>query len=103
MSTKESERLYRVRFNSKDGKDPSEVTVKNVYPSDFMGLVTLEGFVFKDQTKMVILPEEDEIRKRFNKTERLHIPYHQLVFVEEYNEQPADLKNLPFVREIPKD
>ena len=98
---KESERLYKVRFSVKDEKDPHEVTVKHVYPSDLMGLVTLEGFIFQDQTKMVILPDEDEMRKRFNKTERLHLPYHQIIFVEEINAEPTDIHNLPFVREIP--
>ena len=94
------EKLFQVRFSMKDEKEPWEVTAKSVYPSDFMGLITIEDFVFRDQTKMVILPEEDQARKRFGKTEKLHIPYHQLIFIEEVDEDPADVKNLPFVRAV---
>ena len=92
---------YRVKFVERDEKQPFEVVVTYVGPSEFFGLIALEGFVFSDQKKFVILPEEDVARKRFGKTTRLHVPYHKIVFVEEFDEEPADLKNLPFIREIP--
>ena len=66
--------LYRVRFQAKDDKDTYEVTVRHIISSDFLGMITLEGFVFNDHTKQVILPSEDAARKRFNKIERLHVP-----------------------------
>jgi hypothetical protein len=31
----------------------------------------------------------------------LHLPYHVLLSVEEFFEDEPDLKNLPFIREVP--
>lgn len=92
--------LFRVRFQTRDDKKPFEVVVRSVDSSEFMGLLALEGFVFNDTTKQVILPTEDEARKRFSHIEKLHIPYHNILFIEEFFEEERDLKNLPFMREV---
>lgn len=84
----------------KDEKEPWELTAKSVFPSDIMGLITIEDLVFKDQSKMVILPEEDQAKKRFENTERLHIPYHQLIFIEELMEETPDSANVAFMRPV---
>jgi hypothetical protein len=94
------DRLYRVRFMDRNEKDLTEVVVRSVAPSELFGLVCLEDFVFNDQRKFIILPEEDAARKKFAKTERLHLPYHNLVYVEEFLDEPTDVRNLPFVREV---
>jgi hypothetical protein len=94
------ELIYRVKFREQDQGAPTEVLVKNVYPSDIPGLVCLSGFVFKDNTKRIILPEEDAASKRFRKTKSLHIPYHNILFVEETTDEPIDIKNLPFLKEV---
>lgn len=96
----EPQTLYRVKFNDPQDKTPVEVVCRYVGPSDFLGLVTLQDFVFNDQRKHVILPAEDLARKRFAKTKRLHIPYHHIINVEEFDDEPADLHNLPFVRPV---
>lgn len=98
---KKQRRLFRVKFQERTEKQPTTVVVEKFSPSDHFGLVCLEGFVFFDQTRFVVLPEEDETRKRFGKTERLHLPYHVLLSVEEFLEDEPDLKNLPFIREVP--
>ena len=95
-------KLYRVRFRDGETDKPTEVVVASFAPSEFFGMVTLTHFVWEDQTKFVVLPEEDATRKRFAKTETLHIPYHSLILVEEFV-QEVDLKNLPFIREVPAD
>lgn len=94
-------KLYRVKFQERHEKQPTTVVVESFGPSDHFGLVVLESFVFFDQTKFVVLPEEDETRKRFAKTERLHLPYHVLLSVEEFHEDEPDLKHLPFIKEVP--
>lgn len=93
-------KLYRVKFQERNEKSPLTVVVEHFSPSEHFGLVCLEKFVFFDQTKFVLLPEEDETRKRFAKTERLHLPYHGLISVEEFFEDEPDLKNLPFIRPV---
>lgn len=92
--------LFKIRFVEKDIKEPIELVVKYVSPSEFIGLVKLSGLVFEDQRKYVILPEEDQARKRFAKTETLHIPYHNILYIEEFLNEPTDLKKLPFVKDV---
>ena len=93
-------KLFRVKFQERPDSKPTTVVVEAFSPGDFFGLVTLERFVFQDQTRFVVLPEDDELRKRFAKTQRLHLPYHALLSVEEFFEDEPDLKNLPFIREV---
>ncbi len=95
--------FYRVRFQGRDDKTPYEVVVERVFSSDYVGLITLEGFVFNDHTKQVILPAEDEARKKFSTVERLHIPYHNILYIEEFVPQAPNLQHLPFIKGIVKE
>ncbi len=81
-------------------KKPIEAVVQSVHPSEILGMVTLERFVFNENKKLVILPEEEQARARFYKTEKLHIPYHSIVYMEEFFEQPVDVRHLPFIKEV---
>lgn len=100
--SKSKNTLFRVRFQNREDQKPFEVVVRSVGPSDFLGMICLEEFVFQDQLKHVILPAEDEARKRFSKVDRIFIPYHSIIFIEEFQQEDPDLKNLPFIREIPQ-
>ncbi len=94
------ERIYRVRFVEKNQSTPMEALVRHVEPSNLPGLVCLSEFVFKDATKMIILPEEEAASKRFRQTVSMHIPYHNILFVEELFDEPVDIKSLPFLKEV---
>lgn len=91
--------MFRVKFQEKKDESPIEVVVEHVSSSDFIGLITLDGFVFNDLTQQVILPKEDEARKRYGKTNRLHIPYHSILSIEEFDMKKPDLTKLPFMRD----
>lgn len=92
--------IFRVRFREKEQGSATEALVRHVAPGDIPGLVRLSDFVFRDSKKMIILPEEDAASKRFRKTESLHIPYHNILFVEEFVDEPTDVRNLPFLKEV---
>ncbi len=94
------ETVYRVRFRETEQAKATEALVKKVEPSDIPGLVCLSEFVFRDATKTIILPEEVEASKRFRKTLSLHVPYHNILFVEEMHDEPTDIKRLPFLKEV---
>lgn len=96
MSTKQSKSQYRVRFMTKDDNKPVEVIVKRVMSSEFLGLIMLEDFVFSDNPQLVI-PSEDKIRKQYTDTKRLHIPYHNILSIEEFNPNKGSLKKVPFL------
>lgn len=92
--------IFRVRFVEKPQGQTMEALVRSVEASHLPGLICLRDFVFKDATKMIILPEEEAASKRFRQTESLHVPYHHLLFVEEIIDEPVDLRSLPFLREL---
>ena len=75
-----------------------EIVAKQLYAGDFLGMVTIEGFVWKDQTNYVLLASEEEARKRFGKTDRLHLPYHHIHAIEEFQDEPVSVAALPFLR-----
>lgn len=100
MATKK-ETIFRVRFTEKNPAQNLEVLVRHVEPSNLPGLICLREFVFRDSTKMIIMPEEDAASKRFRQTQSLHIPYHNIISVEEVTGEPADVHQLPFLKEIP--
>ena len=98
VKTKQTTNLFRVRFQEKKDEKPMEVTVEQVCSSDFIGMITLDRFVFNDLTQQVILPTEDLARKKYGQTERLHIPYHSILSIEEFTPPKLDLKKLPFMK-----
>jgi hypothetical protein len=100
MGQQKKASIYRVRFVEKEPSHPMEAWVKHVEPSHLPGLVVLRGFIFRDATKMIILPEEEAASKRFRNTEALHVPYHNLLFVEEIQDEPVDVKQLPFLKDL---
>ena len=97
----EKKSIYKVKFRESEKDETQEALVREVYPSEIPGLVTLSDFVFKDHSKTIILPEEEAASKRFKKTRSIHIPYHNIIFVEELEEEETDLKNLSFLCEVP--
>ena len=100
--THEDNTYYNVKFFEPDLKKYYDVFVKDVFPSEIIGLVTLQDFYFRDQTKNVLLTSEEEARKRFSKTERMHIPYQHITYVEEIYLDEIEHKSLPFIRQFPK-
>lgn len=94
------ETIFRVRFLEKHQGEAIEALVRQIEPSNLPGLVCLSHFVFKDATKRIILPEEEAASRRFRQTQSLHIPYHNILFVEELIEEPTDVHQLPFLRNV---
>ena len=93
--------LFRVRFLNKEDSKASEVVVKEVISSDLMGFILLKDFVFNDQKKPVILPSEEEARKRFHDVRKLHIPYHNVISIEEFEPENLEVKKFPFIKPAP--
>ena len=98
VNSSKNEIHYRVKFQNKGEKTPSEVTVQHVSSSEIMGCIVLEDFVFIDQKKHVILPTEDDARKRYKDVKKLHIPYMSIIAVEEVEAVETDLSSLPFLK-----
>ncbi len=96
----ENRRRYRVKFLEKNAEHPVTVVASTVRASEYFGMIAIEGLVFNDHRRHIILPDEDSARRRFAKTNRLHIPYHNVICIEEFDEEPPDLKKLPFIKQV---
>ena len=101
----EPRRLFRIRFTDKVDKKTITLTAAKVTVSDFFGLIAIEQLVFTDNSKQIVLPEEDSMRKRYAATKRLHVPYHNVVSIEEFVEEaPAPkLHKIPVLLRHDKD
>ena len=95
------DRVYKVRFFENNEKDSLEVLVRSVEPSEFPGLVCFSGFIHKKNPNKIIVPSEEEASRRFQDTKSIHVPYHNILFIEEIEERQAELKNLPFIKGVP--
>lgn len=95
---KKQDTLYRIKFHEIKGDKGLEVLAENVYSSELVGLITISNLIFRDQTNHVILPTEDEARKRYANTKKLHLPYHSIISIEETTPEKTNLKKLPFLK-----
>lgn len=98
----ESKSIYKVKFQENEKGEAREAMVREVYPSEIPGLVTLKDFVFKDASKTIFLPGEEEASKRFRDTKSIHIPYHNILFVEEFYEEDPKPKSPSYLSEVSK-
>jgi len=91
--------LYRVRFQGKEENKISEITVRYVTSSDIMGCIVLEQIVFQEQSKHLIVPEQAELQKRYQNVNKLHIPYHSLIAIEELACEKEKKQTLSVIRQ----
>ena len=88
-------RLFRIKYTDKIEKKTIVLVAGKVVMSDFFGLIAIEQLIFSNQRKQIVLPEEDTIRMRFADTKKLHIPYHNIISIEEFLEDAPSLKKMP--------
>lgn len=92
--------IFRVSFYEKDRKDPIELRVKSVSPSEFPGLVCFKDIQPDAQAGAIILPDQEKNIKKYKNTKSIHVPYHNIIFIEELDEGTEEPQKLAFVRDI---
>lgn len=78
---KSEERLYRVRFVSRD--QLYEIYAKRVSQGELYGFVTIEDMVFDRATTIVVDTAEEKLRKEFEDVSRTMVPMHAVVRIDE--------------------
>jgi hypothetical protein len=78
-------RIYRIFFTSQ-GK-AYELYARKVQAGDLMGFVEVEGLLFGEKSSIVVDPSEDALRKEFSGVERLHLPFHAIVRIDEVEKE----------------
>jgi hypothetical protein len=93
--------IYRVHFKWKD-KDlqlkASSLDLTHPY------FVSIKNLILKKESKLIIDPSEDEIRRLFGKADHLMIPFQTVSLIEELKEEaPENHRVMEFkLREEPK-
>ena len=91
----EEKKLYRIQFVT--GKKEYDLKAQVVRDSEFFGFLEISDFILSDPTKVVITPEEDSLKKEFENTKRILIPYQHIKRIDEYNENEKKIVS-PFIK-----
>lgn len=75
-SDKQKDVIYRVQFQAKDTH--YDLYVRHVYPADMAGFICLEGFLFNEESQLLIDPRSEKLRSEFANVETAFVPYHQI-------------------------
>lgn len=84
--------LYRVHFKWKDRE--VQLTAKSLdltHPY----FVSIKDLVFPKGKKIIIDPQEEEVRKTFSEADHLMIPFQSVIIIEELSEEGKS-KLMPF-------
>ncbi len=74
------ELLFRVNFFNQD--KIYQIYVKEVYQSEMYGFVVLEGFVFGENTTVVVDPSEEKLKTEFGGVESTLVPIHSIIRID---------------------
>lgn len=98
MSTKPDRAvIYRVQYHHADTQ--YDLYVRHVYPSDMPGFVCLQGFLFQEETQLLIDPRMEKLSHEFANVETAFIPYHQIIRIDQVTKagesttQPSETGN----------
>jgi hypothetical protein len=78
---KAPKKLYRVRFLN-EGRI-FELYAREVGQGMLFGFVEIAGLVWGSKSEVIIDPGEQELRNEFNGVDRLHVPMHAMVRIDE--------------------
>ena len=83
MSTKQH--LFKVVFHNQGLV--YELYAKEVGQSGIFGFIEIQDLVFGASTTVVIDPSEDRLRTEFADVERIHVPMHSVIRIDEVEKQ----------------
>ncbi|GEM_PF-1719427 len=76
-------KFYRVQFIT--GKKEFDIKAQIVRESEFFGFLEIADIVLSDPNKIVITPDEDDLKKEFENSKRCLIPYQHIRRIDEYD------------------
>jgi hypothetical protein len=81
MTKSNKEKMFRIAFLN-HGK-VYELFCTGVCTSGLFGFVEVSGFIFGEQSSLVVDPTEEKMRDEFDGVEVLHLPMHSVLRVEQ--------------------
>ncbi len=55
----------------------------NVFPSEFLGFVELDQYIFGNRAQLLVDPSEEKLKNEFNGVKRSYIPLHAIIRIDE--------------------
>lgn len=95
-----AKRLYRIRFQS-EGK-LVELYARQVTQGGLFGFVEVAQLVWGNRSDVIIDPSEQELRNEFEGVQRIHVPLHAVIRIDEVEKSgSAKVVPLPGASERP--
>jgi hypothetical protein len=79
------QRIYRVIFTNQ--AKTYEIYAQRVGSSEMHGFVEVEGLLFGEKTTLVVDPGEEQLKLEFDGVNRIHLPFHAVVRIDEVERQ----------------
>lgn len=73
--------IFKILFLQRD--EVYELYAKQVMESDMYGFIVVEELVFGEQTALLIDPQEEKLKLKFDDVKRTYIPIHNLLRIDE--------------------
>lgn len=87
-------RLYRVVFLGRG--QVYELYARSVSQGSLFGFIEIEGLTFGERSQVVVDPGEESLKREFEGVERIHVPMHAVIRIDEVEREgvsrmrPAD-------------
>jgi hypothetical protein len=81
----EEPHIYRVIFHNQG--QIYEVFAREIFQSELIGFIEVEGYLFGSRTQMVVDPSEEKLKSEFEGVERSYIPMHAIVRIDEVEKE----------------
>ncbi len=94
--------IYRVVFHQQE--EVWELYAREIFQSDLWGFIEVEEFVFEDDSKLVVDPSSDKLRRTFEGVIRSYLPLNAIVRIDEVEREgpPRAVKSEGRVTEFPR-
>lgn len=73
--------IYKIIFRNQD--KVYEIYARNIYHGDMMGFIEVEELIFNERTKILVDPEEENVKSEFSGVNRTYIPMHFIIRIDE--------------------
>ncbi|GHA90012.1 MULTISPECIES: DUF1820 family protein [Halomonadaceae] len=73
--------IYRVVFHNQG--EIWELYARDIFQSDLWGFIEVETFVFEDNSKLVVDPSSEKLKRTFEGVNRSYIPLNAIVRIDE--------------------
>lgn len=77
--------IYRIQFKS--DQTHYDLYVRHLYPSDMAGFICIEGFLFHEESQLLIDPRSEKLQQEFANVQTAFIPYHQIIRIDQVSKK----------------